>query len=286
MVLFTAGVQKIPQSLYDAARVDGAGAVREFFAVTLPAPARRDRGRADADHDRRAAQLRPRLHHDQGRPGRRDVGAGVPGLRPRVQDAARSARPRRSASASPRSSSCCRCLINRIGEPRARDDPPPRPDADLRDPRRLLADRAAADRRDPARPRCRTRAACAASASFDGLHLGNFGDAWDAGPLRQRTCSSSTIVAVAVVVVVAVLSILAGYAFGLMRFRGAEVLFYVLPARADGADGGDDRPALLRPARPQPDRHLLGADPAADRHLGRVRHVLDARVLPLASRAR
>jgi raffinose/stachyose/melibiose transport system permease protein len=36
MVLFTAGVQKIPSSLYDAARVDGAGPVREFFAVTLP----------------------------------------------------------------------------------------------------------------------------------------------------------------------------------------------------------------------------------------------------------
>ena len=36
MVLFTAGVQKIPRSLYDAARVDGAGPVREFFAVTLP----------------------------------------------------------------------------------------------------------------------------------------------------------------------------------------------------------------------------------------------------------
>jgi len=36
MVLFTAGVQKIPQSLYDAARVDGAGPFREFFAVTLP----------------------------------------------------------------------------------------------------------------------------------------------------------------------------------------------------------------------------------------------------------
>jgi raffinose/stachyose/melibiose transport system permease protein len=36
MVLFVAGVQKIPSSLYDAARVDGAGAVREFFAVTLP----------------------------------------------------------------------------------------------------------------------------------------------------------------------------------------------------------------------------------------------------------
>jgi raffinose/stachyose/melibiose transport system permease protein len=36
LVLFMAGVQKIPQSLYDAARVDGAGALREFFAVTLP----------------------------------------------------------------------------------------------------------------------------------------------------------------------------------------------------------------------------------------------------------
>jgi len=36
-VLFMAGVQKIPQSLYDSARVDGAGPLREFFAVTLPA---------------------------------------------------------------------------------------------------------------------------------------------------------------------------------------------------------------------------------------------------------
>jgi raffinose/stachyose/melibiose transport system permease protein len=36
MVLFLAGAQRIPRDLYDAARVDGAGAVREFFAVTLP----------------------------------------------------------------------------------------------------------------------------------------------------------------------------------------------------------------------------------------------------------
>ncbi len=36
MVLLTAGVQKIPPSLYDAARVDGAGFFREFAAVTLP----------------------------------------------------------------------------------------------------------------------------------------------------------------------------------------------------------------------------------------------------------
>jgi raffinose/stachyose/melibiose transport system permease protein len=36
IVLFLAGIQKIPLSLYEAARVDGAGRVREFLAVTLP----------------------------------------------------------------------------------------------------------------------------------------------------------------------------------------------------------------------------------------------------------
>ncbi|GAA3144180.1 sugar ABC transporter permease [Kribbella aluminosa] len=36
-VLFISGIQKIPTELYEAARVDGAGPVREFFAVTLPA---------------------------------------------------------------------------------------------------------------------------------------------------------------------------------------------------------------------------------------------------------
>lgn len=36
MVLFAAGIQNIPGELYEAARLDGAGAVREFFTVTLP----------------------------------------------------------------------------------------------------------------------------------------------------------------------------------------------------------------------------------------------------------
>lgn len=35
-VLFVAGISSIPGELYDAAKMDGAGAVREFFAVTLP----------------------------------------------------------------------------------------------------------------------------------------------------------------------------------------------------------------------------------------------------------
>jgi raffinose/stachyose/melibiose transport system permease protein len=36
VVLLLAGAQHIPKELYDAARVDGAGPVREFMAVTLP----------------------------------------------------------------------------------------------------------------------------------------------------------------------------------------------------------------------------------------------------------
>src|SRR5712671_1187912 len=36
MLIFIAGLQAIPQDLYDAAEIDGAGPVRRFFAVTLP----------------------------------------------------------------------------------------------------------------------------------------------------------------------------------------------------------------------------------------------------------
>jgi raffinose/stachyose/melibiose transport system permease protein len=36
MVMFVSSMQAIPQELYEAVRVDGAGAVREFFTVTLP----------------------------------------------------------------------------------------------------------------------------------------------------------------------------------------------------------------------------------------------------------
>lgn len=36
-VLFVSGLQNVPPELYEAARLDGAGPAREFFAVTLPA---------------------------------------------------------------------------------------------------------------------------------------------------------------------------------------------------------------------------------------------------------
>lgn len=37
MLLLLAGMSRVPAELYEAARLDGAGPVREFFAITLPA---------------------------------------------------------------------------------------------------------------------------------------------------------------------------------------------------------------------------------------------------------
>ena len=36
MVIYLAGLQGIPRSYYEAAEVDGAGALRKFFSITLP----------------------------------------------------------------------------------------------------------------------------------------------------------------------------------------------------------------------------------------------------------
>jgi raffinose/stachyose/melibiose transport system permease protein len=54
--------------------------------------------------------------------------------------------------------------------------------------------------------------------TFDGLHVDNFKRAWEDGNFGQYL-KSSLIVAVAVVALSTFVSILAGYAFGLMRFR-------------------------------------------------------------------
>lgn len=36
MIILLAGLQSIPKSLYEAARIDGAGGVKQFFSITLP----------------------------------------------------------------------------------------------------------------------------------------------------------------------------------------------------------------------------------------------------------
>ena len=63
--------------------------------------------------------------------------------------------------------------------------------------------------------------------TLHGFHLSNFVDAWRRGHFGRYLLSSAIVVAV-VVSVSTVLSVMSGYAFGLMRFRGREVLFYVL----------------------------------------------------------
>lgn len=60
-----------------------------------------------------------------------------------------------------------------------------------------------------------------------GFHPGNFVDAWEQGNFGSYL-RSSAIVAVSVVVASSAISILAGYAFGMMRFRGEQALFYLL----------------------------------------------------------
>ena len=59
-----------------------------------------------------------------------------------------------------------------------------------------------------------------------GLHLSNFAQAWTVGGFG-RSLGNSVVVAAIVVTLSLVLSVLAGYAFGTMRFRGATALFYL-----------------------------------------------------------
>jgi raffinose/stachyose/melibiose transport system permease protein len=71
------------------------------------------------------------------------------------------------------------------------------------------------------------RSGVATFGTFNGLHFSNFGDAWSEGHFGTYL-KSSVIVTAVVVAVASFLSILAGYAFGMMRFRGSTVLFYVM----------------------------------------------------------
>ena len=59
-----------------------------------------------------------------------------------------------------------------------------------------------------------------------GVHPGNFAAAWEIGGFGS-SLGNSLMVAIIVVVGATALSIMAGYAFGTMRFRGSTVLFYL-----------------------------------------------------------
>jgi raffinose/stachyose/melibiose transport system permease protein len=63
----------------------------------------------------------------------------------------------------------------------------------------------------------------------DGIHLETFKYAWDTAQFSSYL-RSSVIVSTAVVIGATFFSILSGYAFGVMRFRGSNVLFFSLLA--------------------------------------------------------
>ncbi|MGH3385721.1 MAG: carbohydrate ABC transporter permease [Nocardioidaceae bacterium] len=60
-----------------------------------------------------------------------------------------------------------------------------------------------------------------------GLHVENFGTAWEQGNFGTYI-KNSVLVSATVVLLSAALASLAGYAFGTMQFRGSSVLFYLL----------------------------------------------------------
>ncbi len=61
----------------------------------------------------------------------------------------------------------------------------------------------------------------------DSIDFGTFKTAWEEGQLG-RGLLNSFIVAATVAVTTAILATLAGYAFGTMRFRGSDLIFYLL----------------------------------------------------------
>ena len=73
-LLLLAGLQVIPRDLYEAADVDGASKLQQFWRITLPLLLARDPRHADLPHARRAARLRrllrllrqPSRHADDG----------------------------------------------------------------------------------------------------------------------------------------------------------------------------------------------------------------------------
>ena len=227
MVLFVAGIQQIDS--WPVRRGAGGrcgsdrGVLRGHAAV---AALRAGRG-AHPHRGRGAEDLRPRLRHDAGRPGHLDPGARHPAVHSGPSSTAASARPApspscwRSWSSSSRSSST-------ESPPRVANDQPHRTHLRLRVPHPLLDHRPL--------PRGRRVAAGAAPARRTGLRArASRGRSTSRRSVRpgtsrtsRRTCGRASSSRRSVVIGTTVLSILAGYAFGTMRFRGENWLFYLL----------------------------------------------------------
>ncbi len=96
LILLTA-VQSLDHEQREAARMDGAGVLAQFFFITLPhLVARHQRGDHDRD-DLPADGVRRDLRHHLGRPGQRDHQSRLPDLRPGACCNTMSAAPRPAA---------------------------------------------------------------------------------------------------------------------------------------------------------------------------------------------
>ena len=287
LILFIAGVSKIPASLYEAARVDGANAIREFFAVTLPGlryelqvvlvlsvigtldtfdeifvltgggpgtattvPAYLIWRRGfQSDQVGSAAALghHPHAHHLRGH--LRDQSAHGAGSRRDEHHLAHAGHPQLRARDP---------LLRRRRLPAGGRRP--------REPVPVRARQLAVGVRAPAE-----------------LRVAQLRDGLGARAGSRRASPTSIIVAAVMVPASVLLSVL-----GRLRVRhdavpGLEGALLPVHPRADHPDRGDDRAAVLRRARDGPARHLLGADPARDLGRGGVRHLLDARRVPVGA---
>ena len=70
-LILLAAMQAVPRDLYEAAVIDGAGRLRQFFSITVPHAAPDDDLRHHHLDDRRPADLRRAAHVRPARPGRR-----------------------------------------------------------------------------------------------------------------------------------------------------------------------------------------------------------------------
>ena len=251
-------------------------------------PARRARRRAHDHHDLRAADVRPDLRDDAGRPRHVDDRPVRARLPERVrQRPGRARRLRRRRPDRPDLRRRLRDHEARRPGSRPSDRGAPGAGAELRAAGRVQPDRAVPDRQHrpagaarPLRPgdrasRSPTRSTSARSAT-----------AWTEGQLRPRAAQLRSSSRPRSPSRRRSLSTLAGYAFGTMRFRGSDTDLLPAAGRADLPVRGDGHPALLRLQGLGPHRQPLGADPAADRAVGPVRHLLDAGLLPLDAAAR
>ncbi len=222
LVLFLAGAQRIPRDLYDAARVDGAGAIAEFRAITLPGLRRQVLFALIITVIAVAPHLRRQLPADAGRPGPLDGRPVVrdlsPGLRPRQRRAGRRIRCRPDGNHPP-----LRAAVDAAGG---------RPGGGMRGTRRdrvvnhafLLAFAFLA-----LYPILRMLVVAVAPANSTpsgaslipgSVELHNFSRVWTAGDFSSALVTSG-LIAVVVVGGATVLSILAGFAFAFLPVPAA-----------------------------------------------------------------